>query len=94
PGARVYGDARDVALDDGKFGIACKAGVVSAADLAGEIGEVINGDKPGRTSPEEVTIFDSAGLAVQDMVCALHVYQQATQHQIGTFIDLGLADLP
>lgn len=94
PGTHVYGDSREVAIDDGKFGIALQAGAVGADDIAGEIGEVINGDKPGRTSPEEITIFDSAGLAVQDVVCALHVYQQAQQQQIGTTIDLGLAEQP
>lgn len=93
-GARVYGDSREVAIDDGKFGVAIQAGVVPPGDLAGEIGEVLRGRKPGRGTAEEITIFDSAGLAVQDIACACYVYQQACEQGIGTYVDLGLADMP
>jgi alanine dehydrogenase len=93
-GARVYGDSREAAIDDGKFGVALQAGLVAAQDLAGEIGEVIIGSKPGRMHHDERTIFDSSGLAVQDIVCAHHVYQQARQEGVGVLVDLGLADLP
>lgn len=93
-GARVYGDSRDVAIDDGKYGIAIKAGVVTASDLAGEIGDVLIGKAPGRTSAEEITIFDSSGLAVQDIICAQYVFRQASELNIGTYVDLGLDDTP
>jgi alanine dehydrogenase len=94
PGARVYGDSVEVALADGKFSTAIKAGTVKEDDLAGEIGEVLLGQKPGRVTPTEVTIFDSAGLAVQDMICASHVYKQAREQNIGVYVDLGLAEAP
>ncbi len=93
-GARVYGDAKDVALDDGKFGAAVKAGTVKAGDLAGEIGEVLLGQKPGRVTSEEITIFDSSGLGVQDVICARYIYDQARQQNVGVHIDLGLAEEP
>lgn len=93
-GARVYGDSVDVAIDDGKFGLAVKAGSVKADDLAGEIGEVLLGEKPGRVTPEEITIFDSAGLGVQDVICARYVYDKARTQEIGVYIDLGLAEEP
>ena len=94
PGARVYGDAVEVALTDGKFSTALQAGTVMASDIAGEIGEVLLGQKPGRVTPEEVTIFDSDGLAVQDIVCALYVYEKARDQKLGTYVDLGLAEVP
>lgn len=94
PGARVYGDSVEVAVADGKFSTAIKAGAVTEQDIAGEIGEVLLGQKPGRVSPEEITIFDSAGLAVQDVICALHVYEQARQRNMGLYVDLGLAEVP
>jgi alanine dehydrogenase len=94
PGARVYGDAVDVATTDGKFSTAIQAGTVRTTEIAGEIGDVLLGRKPGRVTPEEVTIFDSDGLAVQDVVCALYVYEKARKHQLGTYVDFGLADMP
>lgn len=94
PGSRVYGDSVEVATADGKFSTALKAGTVTKDDIAGEIGQVLLGQKPGRLTPEEITIFDSAGLAVQDVICALHVYEQAREQNMGTYVDLGLAEVP
>lgn len=94
PGTRVYGDSVEVAIDDGKFGVALKAGTVTEHDIAGEIGEVLLGHKPGRVTPEEITIFDSSGLAVQDVVCALRVYEKARERNMGVYVDLGLAETP
>jgi alanine dehydrogenase len=93
-GARVYGDSKEVAIEDGKFGIALKAGVVSESDLAGEIGDVLIGKAPGRATAEEITIFDSSGLAVQDIICAQYVYRQACEQNVGIYVDLGLDDTP
>jgi alanine dehydrogenase len=93
-GARVYGDSREVAIDDGKFGLAVKAGVVMGSDLAGEIGDVLIGRAPGRVNSDEITIFDSSGLAVQDIICAQYVYQRACEQGIGTYVDMGLDDTP
>jgi alanine dehydrogenase len=93
-GARIFGDARDTAVDDGKFGVAVQAGAVPADAITGEIGDVLIGKAPGRTSDQEITIFDSSGLAVQDIVCAHYVYQQAAERNLGVEVDLGLGDEP
>jgi ornithine cyclodeaminase/alanine dehydrogenase-like protein (mu-crystallin family) len=93
-GARVYADSRDIAIVDGKFATAIRAGVVAESDLVGEIGDVLIGKTPGRTSAEEITIFDSSGLAVQDIICAQYVYRQACEQNAGTYVDLGLDDTP
>lgn len=92
--ARIYGDSREVAIDDGKFGIALQAGAVAESDLNGEIGEVLLGQQPGRSDDSEITIFDSSGLAIQDVICAYHIYTQAQVQGVGTEVDLGLADSP
>lgn len=94
PGVRVYGDSEEVALADGKYSTAVKAGSVTGNEIAGEIGEVLLGQKPGRASEEEITLFDSAGLAVQDVVCAQFVYEKAAKQEIGVYVDLGLAEAP
>lgn len=93
-GARIFGDARETALDDGKFGVAVQAGAVSADAITGELGDILIGRLAGRTTADEITIFDSSGLAVQDIVCAHYVYQRATAEQVGVHVDLGLADEP
>jgi alanine dehydrogenase len=92
--ARTFGDARETAIEDGKFGVAVQAGAVTADAIAGEIGDVLIGRQPARTSEDEITIFDSSGLAVQDIVCAHYVYQSALARQMGVYVDLGLADEP
>lgn len=94
PQVRVIGDGVDVARDDGKFSVALKAGLVEESDIEWELGDVILGNAPGRTSDQEVTFFDSSGLAVQDVICARYVYEKAVQQKKGTWIDLGLGEFP
>ena len=53
-----------------------------------EIGEVLNGDHPGRTSETEITLFRSLGLAVEDIASAQLVYERALARGIGTSVDL------
>ena len=58
-------------------------GVITEDDLAGSIGEVITGQKPGRTSPEEITIFDSTGIALQDSATVPLEYERALAAGVG-----------
>ncbi|HEX8139519.1 MAG TPA: hypothetical protein VF544_18315 [Pyrinomonadaceae bacterium] len=51
------------------------------------VGEVIAGIRPGRTSTEEVIIFDSAGMALQDVVAAAAVYERAVSQGRGTLMN-------
>ena len=61
--ARVYVDSREAALQE-------SGDVIAADEIAGEIGEVVTGTTPGRTSAEEITLFKSLGLAVEDVATA------------------------
>ena len=68
--------------------LACEMGALGGVGLpmsavAAELGEVLAGDHPGRTSPEEVTIYGGVGLAFQDAVCASIVYAAALQSGFG-----------
>ena len=47
------------------------------------------GTKPGRQSAEEITLFKSLGLAVEDVASAHHIHQQATRTGSGTWVELG-----
>lgn len=68
----------------GDFMIPAAAGDWSWDAVHGSMGDVIVGKIPGRESAEEITLFKSVGLAVQDISTALHVYQAATEQGVGT----------
>ncbi len=53
-----------------------------------ELGEVINRSKPGRQSPEQVTLFKSLGLAIEDLTAADLVYRRAREVGMGVEIAL------
>jgi ornithine cyclodeaminase/alanine dehydrogenase-like protein (mu-crystallin family) len=68
---------------------AIDAGFVTSAAIHAELGDLVIGRKPGRTTGEEITVFDSTGVAIQDVASAAWVYQRAIARKIGTFIPLG-----
>jgi alanine dehydrogenase len=67
----------------GDFIIPAEAGEWGWERVAGDLGEVIIGKVAGRTSAEEITLFKSVGLAVQDMSAARFVYNEAVKKGIG-----------
>ena len=56
--------------------------------FGGDICEIVAGLKPGRTSPDEITIFTSTGLAIQDAATANIAYQKALKEGIGEFVEM------
>lgn len=76
------------ASHSGEVNVPISTGVFSEADIYAELGEVVAGIKPGRDSDEEITIFDSTGLAVQDLVTANMVYEKALEKGIGKKLEL------
>lgn len=69
---------------------ALEQGLITIADVHGELGEVIAGKKAGRVSDDETIIFDSTGTALQDVAAAVIVYEQAVKARLGFTIDLGM----
>jgi len=65
-----------------------EAGVLTRADVHAELGEVVAGKKPGRESEEEIIIFDSTGMALQDVAAAAFLYQKAQQNGSGVRLSL------
>jgi ornithine cyclodeaminase/alanine dehydrogenase len=59
--------------------------IITKDDIHAEIGEVLLGRKAGRESDEEITIFDSTGMAIQDNTTASKIYQNAIDNNVGTF---------
>lgn len=81
--ARFICDDRQLALS---MGAIAGAGLTDE-HIHAEIGEVLAGDKQGRVSDEQITVYGSVGLAFQDLVVAWQVYQAALHEGVGTHID-------
>lgn len=72
----IFVDSRMGALHEtGELALPITAGIISEKDVKADIVELIKGMHPGRTSSEEITLFKSAGLAVEDLAAALLVYK-------------------
>lgn len=81
--ARVFVDDIRQCRNDGEINVPLTQGLITEADIAGEIGEVITGRKPGRTSDEEITLFDSTGIALQDSATIPLEYERALAAGVG-----------
>ena len=74
--ARVFCDDWEQASHNGELMHAVEAGVMTRADVT-QLGDVLNGSAPGRSSDDDITVFDSTGLAIQDLAIALAAMEQA-----------------
>jgi ornithine cyclodeaminase len=79
--SRLFVDRRESALNES--GDLLIAGL-RADHIVAELGEVLAGKVAGRTSPAQLTVFDSLGLAVQDLAAAAYVCAQADRLGVGT----------
>ena len=87
--ARVVVDHRESALaETGDLLIPIQQGLYCAEQIAAELGEVVNGSKPGRASATETTLFKSVGIAIQDLVAAVRAMENARALGIGTGVAL------
>jgi ornithine cyclodeaminase/alanine dehydrogenase-like protein (mu-crystallin family) len=68
---------------------ALAAGRVTLADVHAELGDLVVGRKVGRTTPDEITVFDSTGAALQDVASAAWIYERAIASGTGSFINFG-----
>ena len=81
------GDEAITGITDGKLSVAIEAGVITKEAMHAGLGEVIEGMKSGRTSEDEITLFDSSGLCVQDIATGVHVYKLAKEKGIGSSVE-------
>ena len=72
----------------GEINVPWSGGVLDDEDLHGEIGDIVAGNLAGRTTDDEVTVFDSTGLAIQDVAAAHVVYEDAVGEGVGTGVDM------
>jgi alanine dehydrogenase len=81
--SKVVCDSVEQCAAMGDLHHALDAGLVRRPDVYAELSEVVAGKKPGRESEEEITIFDSTGMALQDVAAAALVYEKAQQQDAG-----------
>lgn len=87
--SRIYVDRRESALAEaGDLLVPMREGAISAADIRAEIGEVLSGAATGRGSDDEITLFKSLGLAIEDLACARFLYDSATAQGVGARVTL------
>ncbi len=85
----VFADYKPACLAEaGDLLLAIKEGAITEDHVRASIGEVAAGVKPGRTSPEEITLFKSVGLAVEDVATAALVYRRAQAAGAGKTIEI------
>ncbi len=82
--AKLVIDDHEQCTHSGEINVPWNAGVLDDAALHGELGDVVAGQLEGRTPDDGVTVFDSTGLAIQDVAAAHVVYEHAREHGIGT----------
>ena len=86
--ASLFVDRRESVLSEaGDYILAAADGLVGPHHIRAELGEVLIGEKPGRTSPEEITIFKSLGIAIEDLFAAEYVYRKAQQGKVGAWVE-------
>jgi ornithine cyclodeaminase len=88
--SRLYVDRKESALaEPGDILVPLKEGAIEASHIVAEIGAVAAGFAPGRGNAEEITLFKSLGLAVEDLAAADLVCRTAVEEGLGTTVELG-----
>jgi len=88
--AKLVIDDYEQCTHSGEINVPWSEGALTDPDLHGELGEIVAGKLEGRTSGDGVTVFDSTGLAIQDVAAAHVVYERASEDGEGT--PYGLVD--
>jgi len=81
--ARVVVDDWAQASHSGEINVSLANGDFSQEQVYGSLGEIVAGKKPGRETSEEITVFDSTGLIIQDLALGLAVFRRAQERGLG-----------
>jgi alanine dehydrogenase len=86
--SRLFVDRRESTLNEaGDILFPIAEGAISKDHIQGEIGELLLEEVEGRNNKEDITLFKSLGLAVEDVASAYHIYEKAQHSNVGTLID-------
>jgi ornithine cyclodeaminase/alanine dehydrogenase-like protein (mu-crystallin family) len=88
--SRLFVDRRESTVNEaGDYLIPRNEGAIDDYHIQGEIGEILSGQISGRKSNQEITLFKSLGLAVEDIAAASMVYHKAVERGLGTWVEFG-----
>lgn len=82
--AKIVNDSMAQCIEKGETWHPLNQNIITQANIHAEIGEILLGKKPGRETDDEITIFDSTGMAIQDNTTAAKIYRNAFASQTGT----------
>jgi alanine dehydrogenase len=85
--AKVVIDDYEQTTHSGEINVPWSQGILDDDDIYGSVGEVVTGEKPGRVDGDGITVFDSTGLAIQDVAAAHVAYEHATEADAGYAFD-------
>ncbi|MFQ5710350.1 MAG: ornithine cyclodeaminase family protein [Candidatus Geothermarchaeales archaeon] len=87
--SRVVVDSREAALEEaGDLIIPISQGLITADHIYAELGEIVAGEKRGRVSDDEITLFKSVGLALQDVSTAVRLFELAQEMKVGKTVEI------
>jgi ornithine cyclodeaminase/alanine dehydrogenase-like protein (mu-crystallin family) len=87
--ASLFVDRRESTLNEsGDYLLAAEEGAIGPEHIRAELGELLTGKAQGRTHPDELTVFKSLGIAVEDLAAAEHVYGRAREAGAGVEVSL------
>lgn len=86
--SKIIVDDLHQTLHCGEINVPISQGILREEDIYAELGEIIIGTKPGRLHSEEITVFDSTGISLQDISTAHKVFKKAKAEKIGKWITL------
>lgn len=86
--AKVVVDDITQASHSGEVNVPISKGIFSVKEIYAELGTIVSGRKPGRKDDSEITVFDSTGLAIQDVAAADLVYRRALKKNIGMELEM------
>jgi len=86
--AKVIVDAIQQASHSGEVNVPISTGIFSVNEIYAELGQIVSGIKQGRENDCDITVFDSTGLAIQDVVTADLAYQKALEKKVGLELEM------
>jgi len=85
--AKIVVDSWEQANHSGEINVPLSSGEISRENVYAELGQIVNGTKKGRENDNEITVFDSTGLAIQDVAVASLAYRKAKEKRIGSWLE-------
>lgn len=84
----LFVDCRESTINEsGDYLLALSDGAIGQDHIRAELGEVLTGARPGRTSAEEITLFKSLGIGIEDLAAAEYLYRKASELEAGSWVE-------